>query len=84
MLCFVDVQGCQDSKLQAERIATLQERKRALEALLNSRVGELKQVCLQEAVSSSHFSYEPYMTAYNACITDLIYAYCAFCMVLYK
>ncbi|XP_026024615.1 coiled-coil domain-containing protein 120 isoform X1 [Astatotilapia calliptera] len=44
-----DVQGCQDGKLQAERIASLQERKQALEALLNARVGELKQVCLQEA-----------------------------------
>ncbi|XP_029006847.1 coiled-coil domain-containing protein 120 isoform X2 [Betta splendens] len=44
-----DVQGSQDSKLQAERIAALQERKQALEALLHSRVGELKQVCLQEA-----------------------------------
>lgn len=60
MLCFVDVQGCQDSKLQAERIAALQERKQALEALLNSRVGELKQVCLQEAVSSSHFTFKTY------------------------
>ncbi|XP_067360179.1 coiled-coil domain-containing protein 120 isoform X2 [Channa argus] len=44
-----DVQGSQDSKLQAERIAALQERKQALEALLNTRVGELKLVCLQEA-----------------------------------
>uniref|UniRef100_A0A3B5LPN9 Cytohesin Ubiquitin Protein Inducing domain-containing protein n=1 Tax=Xiphophorus couchianus TaxID=32473 RepID=A0A3B5LPN9_9TELE len=43
------VQSCQDSKLQAERIAALQERKQTLEALLNARVGELKQVCLQEA-----------------------------------
>lgn len=31
-------------------MAALQERKQALEALLSSRVGELKQVCLQEAV----------------------------------
>lgn len=52
-MCCVDVQGCQDSKLQAERIAALQERKQALEALLSTRVGELKQVCLQEAVSSA-------------------------------
>lgn len=44
-----DVQGCPDNKLQAERISALQERKQALEALLNSRVGELKQICLQEA-----------------------------------
>lgn len=52
LLCHLEIQGCQDSKLQAERIAALQERKQALEALLKSRVGELKQVCLQEAVSS--------------------------------
>lgn len=57
-LCLLDVQGCQDGKLQAERIATLQERKQALEALLNARVGELKQVCLQEAVSRSRFIFE--------------------------
>ncbi|XP_029357959.1 coiled-coil domain-containing protein 120 isoform X2 [Echeneis naucrates] len=44
-----DIQGSQENKLQAERIAALQERKHALEALLNTRVGELKQVCLQEA-----------------------------------
>lgn len=44
-----DVQDCQDSKLQAERLTTLQQKKQALEALLNSRVVELKQVCLQEA-----------------------------------
>ncbi|KAG7494139.1 hypothetical protein JOB18_024158 [Solea senegalensis] len=44
-----DVQGSQENKLQAERIAVLQERKQALETLLSTRVGELKQVCLQEA-----------------------------------
>ncbi|KAJ0068343.1 hypothetical protein NL108_005928 [Boleophthalmus pectinirostris] len=44
-----DVQGCQDGKLQAERLTALQQKKKALEALLNNRVGELKQVCLQEA-----------------------------------
>lgn len=49
-----DVQGCPDGKLQAERMAALQERKQALEALLSSRVGELKQICLQEAVSPPH------------------------------
>ncbi|KAK6321618.1 hypothetical protein J4Q44_G00085940 [Coregonus suidteri] len=43
----------QDSKLQAERISALQERKQLLEDLLSSRVGELRQVCLLEAVSSS-------------------------------
>nr|XP_057909586.1 coiled-coil domain-containing protein 120 [Doryrhamphus excisus]XP_057909657.1 coiled-coil domain-containing protein 120 [Doryrhamphus excisus] len=44
-----DVQGCQDGKLQAERVTALQDRKQALEALLNTRVEELKLVCLQEA-----------------------------------
>ncbi|XP_034023184.1 coiled-coil domain-containing protein 120 isoform X2 [Thalassophryne amazonica] len=44
-----DVEGCQDGKLQAERLAALQERRQALEALLSTRVGELKQICLQEA-----------------------------------
>ncbi|XP_051956883.1 coiled-coil domain-containing protein 120-like [Xyrauchen texanus] len=44
-----DVQGCQDSKLQAERISELHERKQNLQSLLNSRLGELRQVCLQEA-----------------------------------
>ncbi|KAI7794892.1 coiled-coil domain-containing protein 120 isoform X1 [Triplophysa rosa] len=44
-----DVQGCQDSKLQGERVSELQERKRSLQSLLNSRLGELRQVCLQEA-----------------------------------
>ncbi|XP_072308054.1 coiled-coil domain-containing protein 120 isoform X2 [Eucyclogobius newberryi] len=44
-----DVQGCQDGKLQVEKLSTLQQKKQALEALLNNRVGELKQVCLQEA-----------------------------------
>ncbi|XP_055039771.2 coiled-coil domain-containing protein 120 isoform X2 [Misgurnus anguillicaudatus] len=44
-----DVQGCQDSKLQAERISELQERKQSLQSLLNSRLNELRQVCLHEA-----------------------------------
>uniref|UniRef100_A0A8C5FYR5 Coiled-coil domain-containing protein 120-like n=1 Tax=Gouania willdenowi TaxID=441366 RepID=A0A8C5FYR5_GOUWI len=44
-----DVQGCQDGKLQCERITALQERKQALEVLLNARMGELRHVCLQEA-----------------------------------
>ncbi|XP_059385534.1 coiled-coil domain-containing protein 120 isoform X2 [Carassius carassius] len=44
-----DVQGCQDSKLQVERISELQERKQSLQSLLNSRLGELRQVCLLEA-----------------------------------
>ncbi|XP_065097317.1 coiled-coil domain-containing protein 120 isoform X1 [Paramisgurnus dabryanus] len=44
-----DVQGCQDSKLQAERISELQERKQSLQSLLNSRLSELRQVCLHEA-----------------------------------
>ncbi|CAL9704278.1 unnamed protein product [Knipowitschia caucasica] len=44
-----DVPGCPDGKLQAERLSALQQKKQALEALLSNRVGELKQVCLQEA-----------------------------------
>ncbi|KAI4826384.1 hypothetical protein KUCAC02_029832 [Chaenocephalus aceratus] len=52
-----DVQGCQDSKLRAERVAALQERKQALEALLSSRVGELKHVCLQEAELTGKLSH---------------------------
>ncbi|XP_034068074.1 coiled-coil domain-containing protein 120 isoform X2 [Gymnodraco acuticeps] len=52
-----DVQGCQDSKLQAERVAALQERKQALEALLSSREGELKHVCLQEAELTGKISH---------------------------
>ncbi|KAK0141690.1 Coiled-coil domain-containing protein 120 [Merluccius polli] len=44
-----ELQGGQESKLQAERVAALQERKQLLEALLSSRVGELRHVCLQEA-----------------------------------
>lgn len=58
---FVDVQGCPDGKLQAERIAALQERKQALEALLSTRVGELKQVCLQEAVCLSHCTFKTHL-----------------------
>ncbi|XP_061148280.1 coiled-coil domain-containing protein 120 [Syngnathus typhle] len=44
-----DVQVSHDGKLQAERVAVLQERKQALEALLSTRVEELKLVCFQEA-----------------------------------
>nr|XP_055039771.1 coiled-coil domain-containing protein 120 isoform X2 [Misgurnus anguillicaudatus] len=44
-----DVQGCQDSKLHADRISELQERKQSLQSLLNSRLNELRQVCLHEA-----------------------------------
>ncbi|XP_077385220.1 coiled-coil domain-containing protein 120 isoform X2 [Festucalex cinctus] len=44
-----DVQVCHDGKLQAERVVALQERKQALEALLSTRVEELKIVCFQEA-----------------------------------
>lgn len=47
---LTDVQGCLDSKLQGERVSELQERKQSLQSLLNSRLGELRQVCLQEAV----------------------------------
>ncbi|XP_036416028.1 coiled-coil domain-containing protein 120 [Colossoma macropomum] len=40
---------CEDSKLQAERISELQEKKQTLQTLLSSRLGELRQVCLLEA-----------------------------------
>ncbi|KAI5624603.1 coiled-coil domain containing 120 [Silurus asotus] len=42
-------QGCQNSKLQAERISDLQEKKRGLQTLLSSREKELREVCLLEA-----------------------------------
>ncbi|XP_019734944.1 coiled-coil domain-containing protein 120 isoform X2 [Hippocampus comes] len=45
----LDAQVRHDGKLQAERVAALQERKQALEALLHTRVEELKLVCFQEA-----------------------------------
>lgn len=50
LVMLTDVQGCQDGKLQAERVSELQERKQSLQSLLNSRLGELRQVCLHEAV----------------------------------
>lgn len=46
-------------------MAALQERKQALEALLSSRVGELKQVCLQEAVRPPQL---PHATAAPAAV----------------
>ncbi|XP_051932735.1 coiled-coil domain-containing protein 120 [Hippocampus zosterae] len=49
LLGALDAQVRHDGKLQAERVAALQERKRALEALLSARVDELKLVCFQEA-----------------------------------
>lgn len=52
-MCCADAQVRHDGKLQAERVAALQERKRALEALLHTRVEELKLVCFQEAVSTT-------------------------------
>ncbi|XP_022537887.2 coiled-coil domain-containing protein 120 [Astyanax mexicanus] len=39
----------QDSKLQAERVSELQERKETLQTLLSSRLGELRQMCVLEA-----------------------------------
>ncbi|KAI5093539.1 coiled-coil domain containing 120 [Silurus meridionalis] len=45
----VEFQGCQNSKLQAERISDLQEKKRGLQTLLSSREKELREVCLLEA-----------------------------------
>ncbi|XP_046895225.1 coiled-coil domain-containing protein 120 isoform X2 [Hypomesus transpacificus] len=44
-----DLLVSQDSKQRAERMTALQERRRSLQTLLNTRVSELKRVCLQEA-----------------------------------
>nr|XP_023693124.1 coiled-coil domain-containing protein 120-like isoform X1 [Paramormyrops kingsleyae] len=44
-----DAQSCLDSKQLAARIVELQERQRTLQALLESRLGELRWVCLLEA-----------------------------------
>ncbi|XP_023691634.1 coiled-coil domain-containing protein 120 [Paramormyrops kingsleyae] len=44
-----DPQGCGDSKQHAERVSELQERRRNLQTLLNTRLGELRHVCLLEA-----------------------------------
>ena len=41
---------CPDRK-QRERMAELQERRRGLQALLSTRLAELRCICLQEAVS---------------------------------
>lgn len=38
-------------KKQQERMAALQERRQSLQALLNTRLAELRRICLQEAVS---------------------------------
>ncbi|KAL4622580.1 coiled-coil domain-containing protein 120-like isoform X1 [Arapaima gigas] len=42
-------QSCRDSKQQAARILELQERKQSLQSLLESRLAELRRVCLLEA-----------------------------------
>ncbi|KAJ8265091.1 hypothetical protein COCON_G00141900 [Conger conger] len=39
----------QDGKQRAERLSELQERRRGLQTLLNTRLGELRRVCLLEA-----------------------------------
>ncbi|XP_048097943.1 LOW QUALITY PROTEIN: coiled-coil domain-containing protein 120 [Alosa alosa] len=44
-----DLQAGQDSKQRVERISELQERRRSLQSLLNTRLSELRRVCLQEA-----------------------------------
>ncbi|XP_037391659.1 coiled-coil domain-containing protein 120 isoform X1 [Pygocentrus nattereri] len=44
-----ELQGCMDSKQRAERMVELQERRRSLQALLSTRLAELRRVCLQEA-----------------------------------
>ncbi len=48
---FTELQAAMDSKQRAERMVELQERRRSLQSLLNTRIAELKRVCLQEAVS---------------------------------
>ncbi|KTG46640.1 hypothetical protein cypCar_00009524 [Cyprinus carpio] len=44
-----ELQAAVDSKQRAERMVELQERRRSLQSLLNTRIEELKRVCLQEA-----------------------------------
>ncbi|KAK2898253.1 hypothetical protein Q8A67_009671 [Cirrhinus molitorella] len=44
-----ELQAAMDSKQRAERMVELQERRRSLQTLLNTRIAELKRVCLQEA-----------------------------------
>ncbi|XP_076863099.1 coiled-coil domain-containing protein 120 isoform X2 [Brachyhypopomus gauderio] len=44
-----DVQGTGENMQQAERLSELQDRKQTLQTLLNSRLDELRQVCLLEA-----------------------------------
>ncbi|XP_043103323.1 coiled-coil domain-containing protein 120 isoform X2 [Puntigrus tetrazona] len=46
-----ELQAALDSKQRAERMVELQERRRSLQSLLNTRIAELRRVCLQEAVS---------------------------------
>ncbi|XP_053083157.1 coiled-coil domain-containing protein 120 isoform X2 [Pangasianodon hypophthalmus] len=53
-----EFQGCQNSKLQAERISDLQEKKRSLQTLLSSRQKELRQVCLLEAELTGKLPYD--------------------------
>lgn len=40
------------NKKHQERMAALQERRQSLQALLNTRLAELRRICLQEAVSA--------------------------------
>ncbi|XP_059360147.1 coiled-coil domain-containing protein 120 [Carassius carassius] len=44
-----ELQAAMDSKQRAEQMVELQERRRSLQSLLNTRIAELKRVCLQEA-----------------------------------
>ncbi|MCJ8734692.1 hypothetical protein PDJAM_G00238330 [Pangasius djambal] len=44
-----ELQGSTDTKQRAERMVELQERRRSLQALLGTRLAELRRVCLQEA-----------------------------------
>ncbi|XP_077080447.1 coiled-coil domain-containing protein 120 [Siphateles boraxobius] len=48
----------QDSKQHAERMVELQERRRSLQSLLNTRLAELKRVCLLEAEMTGEVPHE--------------------------
>ncbi|XP_021334040.2 coiled-coil domain-containing protein 120 isoform X2 [Danio rerio] len=53
-----DVLAVVDSKQRAERMVELQERRRSLQSLLNTRLAELKRLCLQEAELTGEVPHE--------------------------
>ncbi|XP_051951025.1 coiled-coil domain-containing protein 120-like isoform X1 [Xyrauchen texanus] len=53
-----DLQAGLDSKQRAERMVQLQDRRRSLQSLLNTRLAELRQVCLQEAELTGEVPHE--------------------------